>query len=113
MANSNNNNINNNNREREYTPNSIDIISEVIETKLDQLIQSVKEIKETMHDNSIDIANLKLELTTFKNRTDNQEEKIQELKKHYEVNKNMIMGIAMTVITTIIIAIIKLVATSL
>ena len=65
MANSNNNNINNNNREREYTPNSIDIISEVIETKLDQLIQSVKEIKETMHDNSIDIANLKLELTNL------------------------------------------------
>ena len=92
MTNSNNNNINNNNREREYTPNSMDVVAEVIETKLDQLIQSVKEIKETMHDNSVDIANLK---------------------KHYEVNKNMITGIAMTVITTIIIAIIKLVATSL
>lgn len=109
----NNNNINDNNREREYSPNSMDIVAEVIETKLDQLIQSVKEIKETMHDNSVDIANIKIELNTFKNKTDNQEEKIQELKKHYEVNKNMIMGIAMTVITTIIIAIIKLVATSL
>lgn len=114
MANNNSNNINNNNNnEREYSLNSMGVVAEVIETKLDQLIQSVKEIKETMHDNSMDIANLKLELTTFKNKTDNQEEKIQELKKHYEVNKNMIMGIAMTVITTIIIAIIKLVATSL
>lgn len=110
----NNNNINNdNNREREYTPNSMEVVAEVIETKLDQLIQSVKEIKETMHDNSVDIANLKLELTTFKNKTDNQEEKIQELRKHYEVNKNMIMGVAMTVVTAIILAVIKLVATSL
>ena len=114
MANSNNNNNNNNNnREREYTPNSMDVVAEVIETKLDQLIASVKEIKNQMHDNSVDIANLKLELATFKNKTDNQEEKIQELKKHYEVNKNMIMGVAMTVVTAIILAVIKLVATSL
>ena len=67
----------------------------------------------TINLNDYDLTPHKLELTTFKNKTDNQEEKIQELKKHYEVNKNMITGIAMTVITTIIIAIIKLVATSL
>ena len=96
-----------NTRERE---NSVGFIAEVIETKLDQLIDSVKEIKDQMHDNSVDIANLKLELNTFKNKTDTQEEKIQELKKHYEVNKNMIMGVAMTVVGAIAIAVIKVVA---
>ena len=94
-------------RERE---GSVGFIAEVIETKLDQLIDSVKEIKDQMHDNSVDIANLKLELNTFKNKTDAQEEKIQELKKHYEVNKNMIMGVAMTVVGAIAIAVIKVVA---
>lgn len=97
-------------RERE---SSLGPIAEVIETKLDQLIQSVKEIKETMHDNTVDIANLKLEINTLKNKTETQDEKLTELKKHYEVNKNMIMGVAMTVVGAIIIAVIKVVATAL
>lgn len=88
---------------------SISTIADVIETKLDQLIESVKEIKNQMHDNSIDISNLKLEINTLQNKTESQEEKIEELKKRYETNKNMIMGVAMTVVGTIIIAILKLV----
>ena len=39
MANSNNNNINNNNREREYTPNSMDIVAEVMQT--DQFLEEL------------------------------------------------------------------------
>ena len=100
-------------REREGTPNSLGVIADVIETKLDQLIQSVKEIKEQMHDNSVDIANMKLEINTLKNKTETQDEKLNELKKHYEVNKNMIMGVAMTVVAAIVIAVIKVVATAL
>jgi phage regulator Rha-like protein len=90
--------------EREFSSNHI---AEVIETKLDQLIHSVQEIKEQMHDNSVDISNLKLDLNTLKNATVTQDEKIAELKKHYEVNKNMIMGVAMTVVTAIVVAILK------
>lgn len=89
------------------------IIAEVIETKLDQLIESVREIKDQMHDNSVDIANLKLQNTSLENKIESQEEKIKELKKHYEVNKNMIMGVAMTVVASIAVAIIKVVASSL
>jgi uncharacterized coiled-coil DUF342 family protein len=90
--------------EREFSGNHI---AEVIETKLDQLIHSVQEIKEQMHDNSVDISNLKIDLNTLKNTTVTQDEKIAELKKHYEVNKNMIMGVAMTVVTAIVVAILK------
>ena len=88
---------------------SFNTVVQIIETKLDQLIQSVQEIKNQMHDNSTDIANLKLELNTFKNKTDAQEEKITELKKRYEVNKNMIMGVAMTVVAAILMAVLRLV----
>ena len=90
--------------EREFSSNHI---AEVIETKLNQLIEAVQEIKQTMHDNSVDISNLKIDLNTLKNKTVTQDEKILELKKHYEVNKNMIMGVAMTVITAIVVAILK------
>lgn len=92
-------------------PSNIGSIADVIETKLDQLIQSVKEIKEQMHDNSIDIANLKLQLNTLQNKTETQDEKINELKKHNETNKNLILGTIMTVAGSLIVAIIKVVAT--
>ena len=75
-----------NTRERE---NSVGFIAEVIETKLDQLIESVKEIKDQMHDNSIDISNIKLELNTFKNKTEQQQKEIDELK---ETNKEFLNG---------------------
>lgn len=91
--------------------NNIGSIADVIETKLDQLIQSVKEIKEQMHDNSIDIANLKLQLNTLQNKTETQDEKINELKKHNETNKNLILGTIMAVAGSLIVAIIKVVAT--
>ena len=48
-------------------------------------------------------------LNTFKIKTDVQEEKITELKKRYEVNKNMIMGVAMTVVAAILMAVLRLV----
>lgn len=92
-------------------PSNIGSIADVIETKLDQLIQSVKEIKEQMHDNSIDIANLKLQLNTLQNKTETQDEKINELKKHNETNKNLILGTIMAVAGSLIVAIIKVVAT--
>ena len=63
-----------------------------------------------VHDNSVDIANLKLEINTLQNKTEAQEEKINELKKKNETNKNTIMGVAAGLIGTILLAVIKLVA---
>lgn len=85
-------------------------IADIIETKLDQLIESVKEIKTQMHDNSVDIADLKLQINTLQNKTESQEEKINELKKKNENNRNTIMGVAAGLIGTIILAVIKMVA---
>lgn len=85
-------------------------IADIIETKLDQLIESVKEIKQQMHDNSVDIADLKLQINTLQNKTESQEEKINELKKKNENNKNTIIGVAAGLIGTILLGVIKLVA---
>lgn len=94
-------------RERE---SSLGPIAEVIETKLDQLIESVREIKNVMHDNTVDISNLKLELNTIKNKTETQDEKIEELRKHNEVNKHMLITIATGVGVALVLGVLKLVA---
>lgn len=93
----------NNARERD---NSVGFIAEVIETKLDQLIESVKEIKDQMHDNSVDISNIKLELNTFKNKTEQQQKEIDELK---ETNKGVFKWIG-GIVASIILAVIAFAA---
>lgn len=87
-----------------------DYIAEVIETKLDQLIESVKEIKDQMHDNSVDISNLKLEINNLQNKNEQQQKEIDKLYEKNDKNKGYIMGVAIAVVTTIAIGIIKLVA---
>jgi len=87
-----------------------DYIAEVIETKLDQLIESVKEIKDQMHDNSVDISNLKLEINSLQNKNEQQQKEIDKLYEKNDKNKGYIMGVAIAVVTTIVIGIIKLVA---
>lgn len=72
---------------------NINPIIEVFETKLDQLIQSVQEIKETMHDNSVDIANIKISVNTLENKNEQFQKEIEEIKAKGESTKNWIMGI--------------------
>lgn len=86
-------------RERD---NSVGFIAEVIETKLDQLIESVKEIKDQMHDNSVDISNIKLELNTFKNKTEQQQKEIDELKSTNKGVFKWIGGIVASIILAVI-----------
>lgn len=95
--------------ERENSGNSLGPIAEVIEQKLDNLIEAVKEIKDQMHDNSVDIANLKLELNTCKTKIDVQNEKVEELRERYKANKTQITGVALTVIAALLIALLKVV----
>lgn len=96
--------------ERENTASGVSIIAEVIEQKLDNLIDAVKEIKQTMHDNSVDIANLKLDINTFKNETAHQQKEIDELKAKDLRNKGWIMGIGATLVASLIMAVLKIVA---
>lgn len=89
--------------------NSTNPVVAVLENKLDQLISAVQEIKDQMHDNSVDIANLKLEVNTFKNKTEQQQKEIDKLYSKNDANKNWIMGLVASVGATIIIAVLKIV----
>lgn len=77
-------------KERENTQEAI---VAVIESKLDQLIQSVKDIKQAMHDNSVDIADLKLKVNTYENKTEQQQREIDKINEKNEANVKWIMGI--------------------
>lgn len=82
-------------RERET---SQEAVVSVLEQKLDNLIQAVKEIKEQMNENYEDITDIKLELNNFKNKTEQQQKEIDSLLKNNESNRTWIRGIAATII---------------
>lgn len=82
----------------------------VIETKLDQLLDAVHEIKNTMGATAIKISSIELEINTLKNKTESQQKEIDTLNKKNESTKAWLMGIVASIAGGIIIAIIKAVA---
>ena len=77
-------------KERETTQEAI---VAVIESKLDQLIQAVAEIRHSMHDNSVDIADLKLKVNTYENKTEQQQKDIDAINKKWDDRTKWFMGI--------------------
>lgn len=90
-------------RERET---SQEAVVSVLEQKLDNLIQAVKEIKEQMNENYEDITDIKLELNDFKNKTEQQQKEIDSLLKNNESNRAWIRGLAATIIGGVTVALI-------
>ena len=70
-----------------------DAVVAVIENKLDQLITAVSEIKNEMHDNSVDIADLKVKITTFEVINNNQQKEIDQINKRNETFKGWLMSL--------------------
>jgi len=94
---------NNSSRERENTQEAI---VAVIESKLDQLIESVKDIKRAMHDNSVDIADLKLKVNTYENKTEQQQKEIDSINKKSEDRNKWLL----TVLSGLIISVAGIIA---
>ena len=94
---------NNSSRERENTQEAI---VAVIESKLDQLIEAVRDIKRTIHDNSNDIADLKLKVNTYENKTDQQQKEIDNINKKSEDRNKWLL----TVLSGLIISVAGIIA---
>ena len=78
-----------------------DAVVAVIENKLDQLINAVQEIKKEMHDNSVDIADLKVKITKYEVENSNQQKEIDQINKRNETFKGWLMGITASLILSI------------
>lgn len=79
----------------------------LFEDKLDNLIEAVRDIKESINHTSEQVQIMKIELVTLQNKTDQQQKEIDKLDERNSRNRGWIMTIGATVLGGFILAILK------
>lgn len=96
----------NNQTEREQ---SRDTLILVFEEKIDNLIEAVKDIKDSITHTSEQVSAMKIDVVTLQNKTEQQQKEIDKLYDKNTRNQGWIMGIGASVLAAIIIAVLKVV----
>jgi len=96
----------NNQVEREQSRDSLIL---VFEEKIDNLIEAVRDIKESITHTSEQVSAMKIDIVTLQNKTEQQQKEIDKLYDKNTRNMGWIMGIGASVLATIIIAVLKVV----
>lgn len=96
----------NNQAEREQSRDTLLI---VFEEKIDNLIEAVRDIKESITHTSEQVSAMKIDIVTLQNKTEQQQKEIDKLYDKNTRNQGWIMGIGASVLAAIIIAILKVV----
>lgn len=81
----------------------------LIQDKLDNLIEAVHEIKDSITNTSQQVAAIKIDINTLQNKTEQQQKEIDKLYEKNNRNMGWIMGIGASVLGTIIVAVLRLV----
>lgn len=81
----------------------------LIQDKLDNLIEAVHEIKDSITNTSQQVASMKIDINTLQNKTEQQQKEIDKLYEKNTRNQGWIMGIGASVLGTIIVAVLRLV----
>lgn len=97
---------NTNEREREQ---SRDTVLLVFEEKIDNLIEAVRDIKDSITHTSEQVSAMKIDVVTLQNKTEQQQKEIDKLYDKNMRNAGWIMGIGASVLATIIVAVLKVV----
>lgn len=79
----------------------------LLESKLDQLLEVVNEIKGTVSVTNKEVADLKIKINTLENKTDQQQHEIDKLYQKNDDNRKWILGIVSSVGAGLILAILK------
>ena len=95
-----------NTNEREQSRDSLIL---VFEEKIDNLIEAVREIKDSITHTSEQVSAMKIDIVTLQNKTEQQQKEIDKLYDKNTRNMGWIMGIGASVLATIIIAVLKVV----
>lgn len=95
-----------NEREREQ---SRDTVLLVFEEKIDNLIEAVRDIKDSITHTSEQVSAMKIDVVTLQNKTEQQQKEIDKLYDKNTRNMGWIMGIGASVLATIIVAVLKVV----
>lgn len=81
----------------------------VFEEKIDNLLEAVREIKDSITNTSQQVAAMKIDIVTLQNKTEQQQKEIDKLYERNTRNQGWIMGIGASVLGTIIVAVLRLV----
>lgn len=89
--------------------NSKEALLLVFEEKIDNLLEAVKEIKDTITHTSEQVSVMKIDIVSLQNKTEQQQKEIDKLYEKNNRNMGWIMGIGASVCATILVAILKMV----
>jgi t-SNARE complex subunit (syntaxin) len=96
----------NNQAEREQSRDSLLI---VFEEKIDNLIEAVRDIKESITHTSEQVSAMKIDVVTLQNKTEQQQKEIDKLYERNTRNQGWIMGVGASVLATIVVAVLRLI----
>ena len=94
----------NNQAEREQ---SRDTVLLVFEEKIDNLIEAVRDIKDSITHTSEQVSAMKIDVVTLQNKTEQQQKEIDKLYDKNTRNMGWIMGLGISVLATIILYVLK------
>lgn len=81
----------------------------VFEEKIDNLLEAVREIKDSITHTSEQVSAMKIDIVSLQNKTEQQQKEIDKLYEKNTRNMGWIMGIGASVLGTIIVAVLRLV----
>lgn len=81
----------------------------VFEEKIDNLLEAVREIKDSITHTSEQVQAMKIDIITLQSKTEQQQKEIDKLYEKNTRNMGWIMGIGASVLGTIIVAVLRLV----
>ena len=81
----------------------------LIQDKLDNLIETVHEIKDSITNTSSQVAAMKIDINTLQNKTEQQQKEIDKLYEKNGRNQGWIMTVGATVVASIVVAVLRLV----
>lgn len=81
----------------------------VFEEKIDNLLEAVREIKDSITHTSEQVSAMKIDIVSLQNKTEQQQKEIDKLYEKNTRNMGWIMGIGASVLGTIIVAVLRMV----
>lgn len=95
--------------EQETSGTSREALLLVFEEKIDNLLEAVREIKDSINNTSEQVSAMKIDIVSLQNKTEQQQKEIDKLYEKNTRNMGWIMGIGASVLGTIIVAVLRLV----
>lgn len=93
--------------EQETSGTSREALLLVFEEKIDNLLEAVREIKDSINNTSEQVAAMKIDIVNLQNKAEQHQKEIDKLNEKNLRTQGWVMGIGATVVAGIIVAVLK------